>query len=52
MLRFRAALVLGFAGVGGLLVLCLLASVRFGAASIGTGDVVGAFVDYGGPRRI
>src|SRR5918998_91446 len=51
MLRSRSALVLGLAGVGGLLVLCLLASVRFGAASIGTGDVVGAFVDYGGAEE-
>ena len=45
-------MLLGFVGVGGLLVLCLLASVRFGAASMGTRDVVMAFVDYGGLRRI
>jgi len=30
------------------LFLCLLASVRFGAARIGTWDVILAFVDYGG----
>jgi iron complex transport system permease protein len=51
MLRSRSVLVLGLLGVGGLLVLCLIASVRFGAASIGTGDVVGAFVDYGGSEE-
>ena len=32
----------------GLLFLCLLASVRFGAARIGTWDVLMAFVSYGG----
>ena len=48
MLRSRSALLLGFVGVGGLMILCLMASVRFGAASIGTRDVVMAFVDYGG----
>ena len=32
----------------GLLLLCLLASVRFGAAQIGTWDVISAFTDYGG----
>ena len=31
-----------------LLVMCLLASVRFGAARIGTWDMILAFVDYGG----
>jgi hypothetical protein len=48
MLRSRSALVLGLVGRGGLLVLCLLASVRFGAASVVTREVVTAFVDYGG----
>jgi iron complex transport system permease protein len=48
LLRSRAALVLGLLAAGGLLLLCLLASVRFGAARIGTWDVIGAFVDYGG----
>jgi len=38
-------------GGGGLLVVCLLASVRFGAASVGTRDVVMAFVDYGGSEK-
>lgn len=51
LLRSRSALLLGFVGVGGLLVLCLLASVRFGAASMGTRDVVMAFVDYGGSEE-
>ena len=44
-------MVLGLVGGGGLLVLCLLASVRFGTASIGTRDVVMAFVDYGGSEK-
>jgi iron complex transport system permease protein len=52
MLRSRSALLLGFVGVGGLLILCLVASVRFGAASIGTRDAVMAFVDYGDLRKI
>ena len=34
----------------GLLAFSLLASVRFGAAQIGTADVVGAFLDYDGSR--
>lgn len=32
----------------GVLVFCLLASVRFGAAEIGTGDVISSFTDYDG----
>lgn len=48
MLRSRVALVLGLFAAGGLLFVCLLASVRFGAARIETWDVIGAFVDYGG----
>lgn len=38
------------AGVG-LLSLCLLASVRFGAAGIGTGDVIRAFMDFDGSEE-
>jgi iron complex transport system permease protein len=48
LLRSRAALVLGLLAAGCLLFVCLLASARFGAARIGTWDVIGAFVDYGG----
>jgi ABC-type enterobactin transport system permease subunit len=51
MLRSRSALVLGLVGGSGLLVVCLVASVRFGAASVGTRDVVMAFVDYGGSEK-
>ena len=47
-LRSRSALLLGLLAVGCLLFVCLLASVRFGAARIETWDVIGAFVDYGG----
>jgi len=38
------------AGVG-VLFLCLLASVRFGAAQIGTVEVISAFTDYGGSEE-
>src|ERR687893_2853265 len=38
----------GLAACLAVLFVCLLASVRFGAARIGTWDVIGAFVDYGG----
>lgn len=39
-LRSRSALVLGLLAAGCLLFVCLLASVRFGAARIGTWDVI------------
>ena len=48
MLRSRLALVVGLAACLAVLLVCLLASVRFGAARIGTWDVVSAFTDYGG----
>lgn len=48
MLRSRLALVVGLAACLVVLFVCLLASVRFGAARIGTWDVIGAFTDYGG----
>ena len=38
----------GLAACLAVLFVCLLASVRFGAARIGTWDVIGAFTDYGG----
>src|SRR5918997_3190425 len=38
----------GLAACLAVLFVCLLASVRFGAARIGTWDVIGAFGDYGG----
>lgn len=45
-LTSRIALILGlFVGVG-VLLLFMLASVRFGAAQIGTSEVIGAFTDY------
>ena len=47
-MRSRLALPVGLVGCSAVLLLCLLASVRFGAARIGTWDVIGAFVDYGG----
>lgn len=47
-MRSRSALLVGLVGCSAVLFLCLLASVRFGAARIGTWDVVMAFVDYGG----
>ena len=48
MLRSRLALMVGLAACLAVLFVCLLASVRFGAARIGTWDVIGAFTDYGG----
>jgi iron complex transport system permease protein len=48
----RFALGLGLVIGAGVLVLCLLASVRFGAARIGTLEVISAFTSYGGRRRI
>ena len=47
-LRSRYALVLGLVVGVGVLFLCLLASVGFGAAEIGTGDVIAAFTDFDG----
>lgn len=51
MLRSRAVLLLGLVVCAGVLLLCLLASVRFGAARIGTADVLAAFTDYGGSEE-
>jgi iron complex transport system permease protein len=48
MLRSRLALMVGLAACLAVLFVCLLASVRFGAARIGTWDVISAFTDYGG----
>jgi iron complex transport system permease protein len=47
-LRSKYALLLGLLVCGGVLLLCLLASVRFGVAEIGNGDVISAFTDYDG----
>lgn len=49
-MRSRYALVLGLPIGLGVLAFSLLASVRFGAAQIGTSDVIGAFTDYGGSQ--
>lgn len=51
LLRPRYALLLGLVVGCGVLLLCLLASVRFGAAEIGTADVISAFTDYGGSEE-
>ncbi|MEW6635972.1 MAG: iron ABC transporter permease [Actinomycetota bacterium] len=51
LLRSRALLLAGLLACGALLVLCLLASVRFGAARIGTWEVISAFTDYGGSEE-
>lgn len=50
MLRSRYALVFGLPVGLGLLVLSLLASVRFGAANVGTAEVIRAFTDYDGSQ--
>ncbi len=50
MLRSRYALLIGIPVGLGVLAFSLLASVRFGAAQIGTADVIGAFLDYDGSR--
>lgn len=50
MLRSRYALVVGLPAGFGLLVLSLLASVRFGAADVGTAEVFQAFTDYDGSQ--
>jgi len=46
LLRSRAALLAGLGVLCVLLLVCLLASVRFGAARIGTMEVISAFTDY------
>lgn len=51
-LRSRAALLSGLVVSVGLLLLCLLASVRFGAAQIGTLDVISAFTGYTGSENV
>src|SRR3712207_9142299 len=48
MLRSPLALVVGLVACLAVLLLCLLASVRFGAAQIGTWDVISAFSELGG----
>lgn len=50
-LRSRYALLLVLIAGLCLLALSLLASVRFGAARIGTADVIGAFTGYGGSEE-
>jgi iron complex transport system permease protein len=50
-LRNRGALALGLLVSGGILVLCLGASVRFGAAHVGTAEVISAFTDYDGSEE-
>lgn len=50
-LRSRYSLLLGLLVGCGILSLCLLASVRFGAAQIGTGEVISAFTDYDGSEE-
>ena len=50
-LRSRYALLLGLVVGTGALFFCLLASVRFGAAQVGTLEVIGAFTDYDGSEE-
>lgn len=50
-LRSRYALLLGLLIGSGALFLCLLVSVRFGAAQIGTVEVIEAFTDYDGSEE-
>ncbi len=50
-LRSRYALLLGLVVGTGALFFCLLVSVRFGAAQIGTADVISAFTDYEGSEE-
>ena len=50
-LRSRMALGMGLALGVVVLLVCLLASVRFGAAEVGTGDVIRAFVGYDGSEE-
>lgn len=51
MLRTRLALLVGMVACLGVLAVCFLGSVRFGAAEVGTADVVSAFTDYGGSEE-
>lgn len=51
LLRSRYSLVLGLLVGCGVLFLCLLASIRFGAARIGTAEVIAAFTDYDGSEE-
>lgn len=51
MLRTRLAMLAGLGVCLGVLAVCFLGSVRFGAAEIGTADVVSAFTDYGGSEE-
>lgn len=48
MLRTRSALLLGVVACAVVLFFCFLASVRFGAARIGTWEVISAFTSYDG----
>lgn len=50
-LRSRYALLLGLLVGCGVLFLSLMASVRFGAAQIGTMEVISAFTDYDGSEE-
>jgi iron complex transport system permease protein len=50
-LRSRYALLLGLLIGSGALFFCLLVSVRFGAAQIGTVEVIEAFTDYDGSEE-
>ena len=50
-LRSRYALLLGLVLGCGVLFLSLMASIRFGAAQIGTLEVIGAFTDYDGSEE-
>ena len=50
-MRSRRALVLGLVVGVGILFVSLGASVRFGAAEVGTGDVISAFTDYDGSEE-
>lgn len=51
MLRTRLAMLVGLGACLGVLAVCFLGSVRFGAAEVGTADVVAAFTDYGGSEE-
>ena len=50
-MRSRSGLTFGLLACSAVLLFCLLASVRFGAARIGTLDVMGVFLDYGGSEE-
>jgi iron complex transport system permease protein len=51
LLRSRYSLLLGLLVGCGVLFLCLLASIRLGAARIGTAEVIAAFTDYDGSEE-